>query len=197
MHSLVVIGREDCYRDALCALLEADFEVRASVCPLTDADRRWADAVVAELWDCDPFHAVETIREVSASCAVVALTRSTDPLHADELRDAGALAVVGNWASSEFLRHAIAEAAAGRCVIDPELCGAPGNGTSVLTALECDLLALIARGFTNKEIALALHRSVRSVEVHRADLIHKIGSGRRADLVRIAGTMGLTGPHHD
>ena len=103
-----------------------------------------------------------------------------------------ALGVVGEWSPSGFLLHAIHEAVAGRCVVDPAFVDHvdPDGG---LTRLESEVLALIGRGYTNQEIARALHRSVRSVEMHRAALVRKIGSRRRSDLVRTARMMGLAG----
>jgi DNA-binding CsgD family transcriptional regulator len=52
-----------------------------------------------------------------------------------------------------------------------------------LTARQTDVLALIARGDANKEIAVKLDISPRTVEVHVAALLEKLGCDSRARLV--------------
>jgi two-component system response regulator NreC len=194
MVSLVLVGHDDCYRDALCALLERDpaFQVRVGECPGVMGEVATADVVVAELWDCDPSTYLRLVREASERCSIVVVIRAADPVFCDELREAGALGVVGEWSPSGLLLHAIHEAVAGRCVVDPAFVDHV-DPDGVLTRLESEVLALIGRGYTNQEIARALHRSVRSVEMHRAALVRKIGSRRRSDLVRTARMMGLAG----
>ena len=56
----------------------------------------------------------------------------------------------------------------------------------LLSARQREVLELAARGFTNREIALRLSISPRTVEVHRAKLMHKLALRDRADLIRFA-----------
>ena len=55
-----------------------------------------------------------------------------------------------------------------------------------LTPRETEVLQLIATGQANKEIARQLGISPRTVEVHRARIMQKLGARNTADLVRIA-----------
>ncbi|MGE5347136.1 MAG: response regulator [Acidithiobacillales bacterium] len=61
-----------------------------------------------------------------------------------------------------------------------------------LTSRETDIVRLIARGFTNKQIADSLNLSVRTVESHRANIMGKLGLASRAELVRWAADHKLT-----
>ena len=54
-----------------------------------------------------------------------------------------------------------------------------------LTPREREVLAQIAAGATNKEAARTLRISPRTVEVHRARIMEKLGARNAADLVRI------------
>ena len=54
-----------------------------------------------------------------------------------------------------------------------------------LTPRERDVLAQIANGFSNKEAGRQLGISPRTVEVHRARIMEKLGAKNTADLVRI------------
>ena len=53
-----------------------------------------------------------------------------------------------------------------------------------LTAREGEILELIARGFTTKEIAGSLELSPRTVESHRASLGAKLGTTSAAEMTR-------------
>ena len=66
----------------------------------------------------------------------------------------------------------------------------PDLGTS-LTRNETKILQLIIDGKSNKEIANLLHRSARTVEVHRTHLMHKLGVDNLVDLVKRVASMGL------
>jgi DNA-binding CsgD family transcriptional regulator len=55
-----------------------------------------------------------------------------------------------------------------------------------LTAREHEVLYLAARGLTNREIAVALFMSPRTVETHRANLMRKLNLRTQADLIRYA-----------
>ena len=60
-----------------------------------------------------------------------------------------------------------------------------GNGNA-LTRREQQVATLLAYGHTNNEIADSLVISVRTAEMHRANLMRKLGFERRAQLVRWA-----------
>ena len=60
---------------------------------------------------------------------------------------------------------------------------APANP---LTRREIDVLRLLAKGNTNRQIALHLALSMRTVENHRANLMGKLGVASRVELVNYA-----------
>jgi DNA-binding CsgD family transcriptional regulator len=60
-----------------------------------------------------------------------------------------------------------------------------------LSARERELVTLVARGRTNAQIAAQLYISVRTVGSHLDRIRDKTGCRRRADLTRLALTMGL------
>ena len=66
---------------------------------------------------------------------------------------------------------------------------APGSGQ--LSAREQELVILVAQGCTNAQIADQLYISIRTVGSHLDRIRDKTGCRRRADLTRLALTMGL------
>jgi DNA-binding NarL/FixJ family response regulator len=62
---------------------------------------------------------------------------------------------------------------------------AEANGVDVLTPREREVLEAIIAGASNKVAGRKLRISPRTVEVHRARIIDKLGAKNTADLVRI------------
>ena len=60
-----------------------------------------------------------------------------------------------------------------------------------LTPRERDVLALVVAGKLNKQIASSLGIAERTVKLHRARVLEKMGAASLADLVRIAERLGL------
>ncbi len=60
-----------------------------------------------------------------------------------------------------------------------------------LTTREREVLQLAAEGHTSAEIAARLFISARTVETHRANLMHKLGLNNQVDLVRYALRRGI------
>ncbi len=90
--------------------------------------------------------------------------------------------VAGRLAAA--LRDAAAEAEA----------DAPRGGVETLTGREREVLAGVARGLLNKEVAAELGISVRTVEAHRDNIVRKLGIRSVAALTRLALEAGLATP---
>lgn len=76
----------------------------------------------------------------------------------------------------------------------PALAG--GNGQApraifgALSPREQEVLALVARGYTNKDIAQTLYVSPNTIKTHVASLLHKLDAETRAQLAAIAARQG-------
>jgi DNA-binding CsgD family transcriptional regulator len=74
---------------------------------------------------------------------------------------------------------------------DPALWAAAASGADVLTAREAEVLALVARRLTNRQIGERLFISAKTVSVHVSNLLAKLGASGRAEPVAIAHQRGL------
>jgi FixJ family two-component response regulator len=63
-----------------------------------------------------------------------------------------------------------------------------------LTARERDVLALVASGLMNKQIAAEIGLAEITVKIHRGHIMRKMGAKSLADLVRMAEMLGIRRP---
>lgn len=137
---------------------------------------------------------IEACREIksrSPQVHILMLTSYTD--------DDAVLASVLAGASGYLLKHlsrtellrSVRLVASGQTLIDPvasqqamqRLTSAPG---SELTEREREVLALVARGYTNKQIAEALYVSEKTARNHVSHILEKLGLARRSEAAAYA-----------
>jgi DNA-binding NarL/FixJ family response regulator len=139
------------------------------------------------------------IRSLTASVPAVAVIALSDqPYDARSAFAAGASGYVLKKAAPGTLIDAIRDVARGRRYLDPEL-GAQllseeavmQTHHEVLTGHEAEVVRLLALGYTCVEIASALGKSVRTVEVWRVRIMEKLGLTSRTELVQYALARGM------
>lgn len=139
--------------------------------------------------------AISRLREDHAGTRVIVLTAQRDPSFAAEALRLGAAGYLPKEAAEGQLLEAIRVAAEGGTYLEPQLGARLAAKATArvpeLTDRELEVLRLIARGQTNREVAERLFLSVRTVETHRARLQRKLGFSRRSDLVEYALERGL------
>jgi DNA-binding NarL/FixJ family response regulator len=59
----------------------------------------------------------------------------------------------------------------------------PHFGWAAITTAEHEIVALVTRGLTNREVAARLHRSTRTVECHLAHVYDKLEVRSRTELM--------------
>jgi DNA-binding NarL/FixJ family response regulator len=142
--------------------------------------------------------ATERIVRDRPGTKVLALTVHEDRGYLQQLLRAGASGYVLKRAAADDLIHAIRTVARGGTYLDPSLAGQLIGGlvgrssqggpahADPLSDREEEVLRLIARGFTNREIAGQLDVSVKTVETHKARAMDKLGLDSRAAIVAYA-----------
>lgn len=127
---------------------------------------------------------------------LLVLTMHDDPAYARVARTAGASGHVIKDSESSELLAAIRAVHRGRAFVqvgDDAASTAPKGSTRTpaLSQRERQVLEMLARGHTNREIAHRLSLSTKTVETHRSRLGDKLGLHTRAELVRLALDLGL------
>jgi len=147
-------------------------------------------------------NATRTLKDLHPESRVVALTRYSDDAYLQELLRAGVAGYVLKQSASIELLQAIRAAAAGGQYLDSTVTARvtdrflARDGTKArqprpaATERETEVLRLIARGYSNKEIAAQLEISVKTVETYKARLMEKLGLRGRVDIVRYASEQG-------
>ncbi|MDQ7859798.1 MAG: response regulator transcription factor [Armatimonadota bacterium] len=150
---------------------------------------------------------LEATRQIKArlpEVGIVVLTMHEDEAYFYELVKAGASGYVLKRASARDLVDAVRAVAGGHTFLHPliaqrlvsehERTGGRDDDRrryDGLTERERQVVRLIANGKTNREIAEALHISVKTVETHRTHIMEKLDLHDRAHLVRYAVRKGL------
>lgn len=125
-----------------------------------------------------------------AAAPVIMISGSADiPMAVDAIRH-GALDFIEKPFDPETIVHRVREAlersdAREEAGAQAVVAGVVIAGSEQLTPREREVLGLISGGQSNKEAGRQLGISPRTIEVHRARIMEKLGAKNAADLVRI------------
>jgi DNA-binding NarL/FixJ family response regulator len=151
------------------------------------------DLVLMDLNLGDGIGGIETTRSLRARHhGVKVLAVTTFDAEADIVGalEAGAIGYVLKDSPTEALIDAVGEAAAGRSVLSPEvqqrLVARMTSPDTALSPRESEILAVLATGATNREVAKALFISESTVKTHLVHLYDKLGVESRTAALRVA-----------
>ena len=209
---LVLVDDHEVVRSGIRSLLDAQpdmvvvgeaasgIEALSLVCDLRP------DVVLMDITmpDMDGMEATRLIKECTGETAVLALTIHEGREYFFEMLNAGASGYVPKAAAAEELMIAIRAVARGEVYLHSSVAQlllqdhlrrsrmeeAEGP-VSTLTERESEVLALVAEGRLNREIAEQLGISPKTVARHRENIMHKLGLHSRTELVKYAIKIGL------
>jgi two-component system response regulator NreC len=202
---ILLVEDHETVRQGLKLLIdrEADLEVVGEASDGAEAVERGAsidpDVVVMDISMPDVSGVVATrkLKALRPDLPVVSLSRHADQTFLEELLRAGASAYVLKQSPHSELLRAIRAAAAGQQYVDPALThhlAAPfasehkrtGRASPTLSDRESEVLRFVSQGHSNKEIAARLSLSNKTIEVHKANAMRKLGLRGRIELLQYA-----------
>ncbi len=147
------------------------------------------------------FDATKLIHKYSPGSKVIAVSMHTMPAYAKRMMQVGAMGYVTKNSSKDEMIKAIIEVNSGRKYICEEVKNilaqkeleeeaTPGDMNN-LSRREIDIIQHIKQGLSSKEIALQLDISLKTVEVHRYNILKKLKLKNTAALVNFINSNGL------
>lgn len=137
--------------------------------------------------------ATQQIRKYSPASRILGVSLHTQPTYARKMIQKGAMGYVTKNSSREEMFKAIMEIQSGKKYICDEIKNILSeqvisgedtqSGLNSLSQREIEIIAFIKKGHSSKEIADALNISVKTVEVHRYNVLKKLNLKNAAALV--------------
>ena len=205
---VLIVDDHPVVRDGLRGMLAGDphFEVLGEAATgaeaVTVAEARQPDVVLMDLRmpQMDGVTAIATLRERGVPSRVLVLTTYDTDSDVLPAIKAGATGYLLKDAPREELFRAVVAAHRGESVLSPSVAGrlmgrlrAPAADKEPLSQRELEVLALIARGCSNRETAGKLFISEATVKTHLLHAYAKLGVRDRAAAVAAAFERGLLG----
>jgi len=142
-----------------------------------------------------PFSGIEAtrqIREISPDTKIIGVTMHSQPAYAKKMLQLGASGYVTKNSSKEEMVEAILQVSEGKkfiCEEIKELISEASEDTGMveavntLTEREMDVINLIKNGNSSKDISIKLQISIKTVEVHRHNILKKLKLKNAAALI--------------
>lgn len=147
------------------------------------------------------FDATKQIHKVSPDSKIIGVSMHSMPAYAKRMLQLGAMGYVTKNSSRQEMINAIVEVHSGKKYICEEVKNIlaqqeldEDSGVADMNALsrrEIDIVKLLKEGMSSKEIALQLDISLKTVEVHRYNILKKLKLKNTAALVNFINTKGL------
>ena len=128
---------------------------------------------------------------------VLIFSMHEDTIFATRALQAGAFGYVTKASAPQVLVEAIHAVAEGKKYLSPEiaqklaLCDFANARTEALSMRECEVLRLLARGETVKQIAESMGLSPKTVANHQSSIKQKLEVGTAIELLRKASELGM------
>ncbi len=207
--TLLIVDDHPVVRDGLVAILgtQPDFRVSGEAASGSEAltlfEERQPDVVLLDLEmpGLDGVEVIRRLRELQPGVRIVVFTAFDSDERILSAVQAGAKGYLLKGVPRSELFNAIRVVHQGGSLLQPvvasrllsHIAGPHESDTPAepLTPRESEVLNLLAQGKQNKEIALELSVSERTVKFHISSILAKLGAGNRTEAVTIALQKGL------
>jgi len=147
------------------------------------------------------FEATKQIHKISPNSKIIGVSMHSMPAYAKRMLQLGAMGYVTKNSSRQEMIDAIIEVHKGKKYICEEVKNilaqqeldenSDGGDMNSLSRRELDIVKLLKEGLSSKEIAAQLNITLKTVEVHRYNILKKLKLKNTAALVNFINTKGL------
>jgi len=146
------------------------------------------------------FEATKEIRKISPESKIIGVSMHSQPAYAKKMLQVGAMGYITKNSSKEEMIGAITEVAQGNKYICHEVKAILSEqilednekpDINMLSQREVEIIDLIKQGQSSKEIALQLSITLKTVEVHRHNILKKLNLKNTAALVNFINNAGI------
>jgi DNA-binding NarL/FixJ family response regulator len=199
-------------RQGLCALLKAEGcfrivgEAHSGREAVELAAELMPDVILMDI-AMPVLNGLEATRQILTAnpvAKIIILSAHSDDAYIERMSDAGVVGFLEKQTSAEILTKAIREVAKGGTFFSPSIARRMSRDRQPrtregllkprghrLTARESEVLQLVAEGAANKQVAVKLGISIKTVEKHREHLMTKLNIHDTAGLTRYAISAGV------
>jgi DNA-binding NarL/FixJ family response regulator len=206
---VLIADKREIFREGLAKLVEHEPSIevlctcRTGLKAIESAHEHQPDVILidTELSECSSIETIQRIRERLPNTNIIVLSHSEANSDLLSAIRAGARAYISKDISVENLVKTITLVADGQVVVSPPMAvkllaefslleerkdATKLGGSLLLSKREHDVLALVAQGLTNREIAATLLMSEHTVKVHMRNIMDKLHAHTRQQAVALA-----------
>jgi DNA-binding NarL/FixJ family response regulator len=195
---IAIVDDHDLFREGIRLVLgqienfEVIFDTSGGIFFLDFLQNSVPDVVLMDI-NMPVMDGVETTRkaiELQANLNVIALTMFSDTTHYTQMINAGVKGFILKKSNKYELQQAIHTVCSGGNYFSQEILQKMAfrsvnfsSGNDQMTQRELEVLNLVCNGFTSQEISDKLFISIKTVEVHRANILHKSDVRNSGELI--------------
>ncbi len=203
---ILIVDDHPIFREGICAVIEradgltvkAEAGSAAEAMKLLEAHRFNLVLSDVTLGGKSGLELVRDIKALYPDLPVLMLSMHDETIYAERALRAGALGFVMKQAGTELLIRSIDKVLAGRVAVSQDMAermlqaaagrrsGEKKNPVSQLTDREFEIFQLFGEGLDGQGIANRLNLSVKTVDVHRANIRNKLGLKNAVELSNFA-----------
>jgi len=196
-HSVLLVDDHRILLEGVKSLIQSPFEVKATAASGREAidllKNQEFDVLVTDyqMPELTGLELVKVARAAQPDIKIIVLSMHDDPSLVKELLRSGVLGYILKKDTHKNLTDALAKVIEGKRFLSDEIAELLINNSEeedkgVLTTREEEILKLITKEFSSRQIAEILFISERTVETHRKNILKKTGATNLVGLVKYA-----------
>lgn len=203
MHKVLIVDDHESMSDSLFNLLKNtdDFIVVGVLKSALDAElyciKLKPDLIFMDVcteWGASGLEATKVIREKYPNIKVIVMSGFDEITYAPRAKEAGANAFILKNKSLDYFINIAREVIKGKSFFPEPKTIPTAEGESPLTEREMEVLRLMCKHLTNKEIADELFITEHTVKYHKSNMLAKTGFKKSLDLAFYMISNGLINP---